>query len=448
MPRDEQTIQQTMQNPDLDRCKSYIEQRLRWGDASDWTTQDFEDLSLRIQEETGRAISATTLKRLWGRVAYHSSPSRHSLDTLALFVGHASWRDYLRSADGTTPSGAATPGGTPADVATEVIPPMRAAPSTTRRVRYMAVVALSLCFGMALWAGLKETPSDLHADASVPTAVTFLSRPVTSGVPNTVIFDYDVGQADADSFFIQQSWDQRRRALVAPEHQTYTSTYYRPGFFNAKLLADDRVLAEHPVHITTDGWIALIEAEPTPSYLTDILSSSEGALSVEPALLSDRGHDPEEEYRVLEYYNVRTFGVRADGFSLETALRRTVADGRYPCGPAEVSVLGERGAFQIPLGQAGCVGDMNLLLGMHHLGGKTNDLSAFGVDLSSWQRVRLGVRGDDVRIQVGTNAPFTARMEEDMGQVVGLRFRFGGAGAIDYVTLYDADGAVVYDEAF
>ena len=431
-----------MQNSALEHCKSCIEQRLGWGDADNWTTQDFEDLSLRIQEQTGRAISATTLKRLWGHVAYHSSPSRHSLDTLALFIGYPSWRDFTHIVGRKASPPTFSPTDSPAVVATSASPPTTS--RLPRGLRYLAVVAFLLSLGFAMWAGLNSTSDD-----AVSADVFFLSRSVTSGVPNTVIFDYDVGGIKADSFFIQQSWDQQRRVLVAPERRTYTSIYYRPGFFNARLLADDRIIAEHPIHVTTEGWIALIEGKPTPIYLTDAFSSSEGALSVAPTWLRAHGYDATATYQILEYYNVRAFGaVRTDSFSLETAVRRTLADGRYPCGRAEISVLGERGAFQIPLGIPGCVSEMGLLLGMRYLEGATNDLSAFGVDLSTWQRMQLDVRGNAVRIQAGMNAPFAMQIGEDIGQVVGLQFRFEGAGAVDYVTLRGADGAVVYDEAF
>ena len=431
-----------MQEFALKHCRSCIEQRLGWGDAEHWTTQEFEDLSLRIQEQTGRAISATTLKRIWGRVAYHSSPSRHSLDTLALFLGHPSWRDFAHTSGGEVPLPVPSPMKASADGAISASPTTSHVP---RGLRYLVVPVLLLGLGVAVWMGLKGTFSD-----AMPVDITFRSRAVTSGVPNTVIFDYNVSGIEADSFFIQQSWDQRRRALVAPEGRTHTSVYYRPGFFNAKLLADDRIVAEHPVHITTEGWIALIdEGASTPIYLTDAFSSSEGALSVAPTWLQAHGHDATATNQILEYYDVRSFGtVRTDSFSLETSLRRTVNDRRYPCGRAEISVLGERGAFQIPLSIPGCIGDMGLLLGMRYLEGTANDLSAFGVDLSTWQRVQLDVMGHDVKIQVGMNAPFTTQIAEDVGQVVGLRYRFEGAGAVDYVTLRDAEGAVVYDEAF
>ncbi|MEM6645349.1 MAG: hypothetical protein AAF730_03770 [Bacteroidota bacterium] len=428
----------------LDRCRADIEAQLGWGTSDTWTTNDFEELSLRIQEQTGRAISATTLKRLWGRVSYDSTPSRHSLDTLACFVGHASWRAFSAP-----PASDGAPAATPPVIALPHPRPLDPSPSTpaaeARRVPVAFWFGLSaILLAVAVWLS-----SRAKSEPAVPVEeIAFQSRPVTSGVPNTVIFEYDVAGVSADSFFIQQSWDQRRRTAVARDPQTYTSIYYRPGFFNAKLLADDRVLAEHPVHVTTEGWIALIDGAPTPTYLTDAFSPLEGVLSVAPSWLQAQGYDLTESYQVLEYYNVQPFGASFRAFALETTLRRTVDLGRYPCGHAEVAVLGERGAIQIPLGNPGCIGEMGLLLGMRYLDGTTNDLSAFGADLSTWQRVRIEAARDTVQIQVGTNPPFTAPFEADIGGVVGLRFRFEGAGAVDVVTLRDADGEVVYDEAF
>ena len=61
----------------LSYCKSQIEQRLDWGHAESWTSQDFEELSMLIQEKTGRVISSTTLKRIWGacRLSKQSEPA-------------------------------------------------------------------------------------------------------------------------------------------------------------------------------------------------------------------------------------------------------------------------------------------------------------------------------------------------------------------------------------
>ena len=50
------------------------------------TTTDFELLSFVVEREIGELISASTLKRLWGYVAYSSSPRISTLDTLSRYL--------------------------------------------------------------------------------------------------------------------------------------------------------------------------------------------------------------------------------------------------------------------------------------------------------------------------------------------------------------------------
>lgn len=302
---------------------------------------------------------------------------------------------------------------------------------------------------LLLWAGLSGSGSSETAKPVVSSEVLFRSRPVTQGLPNTVIFEYDVRGVTADSFFIQQSWDQRRRALVSPQSRTFTSTYYHPGFFNAKLIADGTVLKEHPVHVTTDGWLALVEKEPMPVYLQDAFEQEVGYLSVSSTWLRGQGIDAGDKHQVISFYNVRTFdSLHTDQFTLETTVRQGMDDGRYPCKLAEITVIGEYSALMIPLGKPGCIGDMGVMLGDVYLDGSTNDLSAFGIDLSTWQQLRIDVKDQNVRIQAGANPPFMATYTMDVGHLVGLRFRFEGTGAIDHVALSDGAGRLVYEEAF
>ena len=87
----------TKTNNCLALCRAQIEEKLGWGKAETWASQDFDELSELIFEATREQISATTLKRVFGRVKYHSAPSTHTLNTLAIFLEHTNWRDFLRT---------------------------------------------------------------------------------------------------------------------------------------------------------------------------------------------------------------------------------------------------------------------------------------------------------------------------------------------------------------
>lgn len=58
---------------------------------------DFNVLMLRIEQETGRSLAMSTVKRLWGYVDNTHTPSSTTLDILSAFVGYSSWTSYCET---------------------------------------------------------------------------------------------------------------------------------------------------------------------------------------------------------------------------------------------------------------------------------------------------------------------------------------------------------------
>ncbi|MGZ3767739.1 MAG: hypothetical protein ACXVA2_23950, partial [Mucilaginibacter sp.] len=85
-----------MSQADLKKLLLIIEQQLDWGDAATWQSKDFEILNELILEKTKVSLSASTLRRIWGRVEYNHMPSGTTLDTLAQFAGFDNWRAFTR----------------------------------------------------------------------------------------------------------------------------------------------------------------------------------------------------------------------------------------------------------------------------------------------------------------------------------------------------------------
>src|SRR6187401_3310152 len=86
----------------IQKCRKLIESQLSWGEASNWTNEDFESLSERIQLKTGTCLSITTLKRIWGKVKYESRPTMTTLNTLARFIDFENWRAFVQVESGLT----------------------------------------------------------------------------------------------------------------------------------------------------------------------------------------------------------------------------------------------------------------------------------------------------------------------------------------------------------
>src|ERR1700748_2063400 len=85
-----------MSQADLKPLLLIIEQQLDWGDAASWQGKDFEILNELILEKTKVSLSASTLRRIFGRVEYNHMPSGTTLDTLAQFADFENWRAFTR----------------------------------------------------------------------------------------------------------------------------------------------------------------------------------------------------------------------------------------------------------------------------------------------------------------------------------------------------------------
>ena len=421
----------------IELLKQQIEEKVAWGSSTQWAHQDFNELSERIWEDTQTKLSVTTLKRLWGKVDYQSQPTANTLNALARFAGYDHWRDFIGQHETTFHTVPAVSSETP----------LASSWWTARKLALVISVPL-LLVGLLSFNRWINRP-----DAVDSSLVSFTSEPVTQGLPNTVVFHYDASSLLSEDIAIQQSWDRRLRASVAKEKDTYTTTYYYPGYFKAKLLANNQVVKEHDLYIQSDGWMTIAEAEPTqggsvPYYLSND-SSTRGQWQVSPTLLRQQDLLTRDAVPWINYYYVQDLGeLSGNHFTLETRIKNDFAQGEAVCQTSLVNVICSQGHFSIPLAIPGCVGELTLALGKERISGKTHDLSSLGTNLSVWQTLRCEVRDRQVSLFLNDKLVYQGSYSDDVGKIAGLRYRFHGPGAIDYVRLWDAQGEIVYEEEF
>lgn len=430
------TLLLIMQESYLAHCRIQIEEKLNWGPSENWATQDFEELSIQMQDKTGQVISATTLKRIWGRVAYDSSPSRHSLDTLSVFLGHKSWRDYTTKIKDVVEK-------------PENISQPASIPTEKKRIPVLALSVFMLLLGAStvIWLGIRFAGS-ADNEQGEPTPIKFVSRSLANDLPNTVIFEYDVSNIQGDSFFIQQSWDRRRRTRISAQKNVHSSIYFYPGYYSAKLIANDSIIKELPVHVKTSQWSAMI-LKDMPIYLPDEAMVKDGSLAISEKWVSDEGYDINSVDHVSGFYYVEDFGpLQTENFSMEAVIRHIKPRTTKPCRGAQVTIRGEDGMIRFPFDIPGCAGMMHVVAGNEYHTGEDHDMSPLGADYANWQSISLKVEDKNVRIQIGTNIPYELSYSNEMGKVVGLWFEFSGQGAIDELRLKDGNDRVIYEETF
>jgi hypothetical protein len=278
--------------------------------------------------------------------------------------------------------------------------------------------------------------------------ISFSSQPVTQGLPNTVIFNFDVSASPYEDIAIQQSWDERMREKVSKEGQQYTTTYYYPGYHRAKLLINNKVIKEHDVYIKTNGWLALLETDDIPLYIKDKIIDK-GIMQAPFASLEKFQLASTRQVPWVDYYNVQDFGnLSSNDFTFETELRNETNTANAICQESRIAIMCSDGRLLIPLTIPGCVGNINLHLSDLYIEGRKNDLSAFGCNLSGWQKLRCEVEKKQLTVFLNDKEIFRTTYTHDAGKIIGIRYKFMGAGAVNYVKLWDKNKKIIFEDNF
>ena len=80
-----------MTTPEIEELKELIEEK--YGKALH-TTTDYEEFSIYLKQKMDKNLSASTLKRIYGYVKDDHKPRVCTLDVMAQYIGHKSYKDF------------------------------------------------------------------------------------------------------------------------------------------------------------------------------------------------------------------------------------------------------------------------------------------------------------------------------------------------------------------
>ncbi|HTI92362.1 MAG TPA: hypothetical protein VL727_17325 [Puia sp.] len=460
------------------QVKKMFEEKTGWGDSGNWTNQDFLQLSELIRDQTGVTLSHVTLKRVWGKVKYDSLPNTHTLNTLTQFLGYDNWRDFAvqhpvlpQHAEGATPSPdnattIASPNNDPSAAATSpnndpvaaTSNPAGAAPNpvagpqtasanqiltSTRplRKKLWLLTPLVVILLVLLYLRGQQPPPQ-------PRDYAFSSKKaVTSGLPNSVVFDYDATRSPDDSVVIQQSWDTTRRVKVSKNDHQHTSVYYYPDFYHATLQVHNRVVKTHNLLIQSNGWLPLVEQDPVPVYFNKEEAIHNGKMSITADQIKQKNIQLQPSPPTVMFSNVRDFGeIYSDHFVFETSLKNDYSEGSSVCQLSRIYLLCEGTAIWVPLCSKGCISTVDLFFTYFYTSGKREDLSNFGVNFDDYVKLRIESDSGKAKIWVNDNLAYTVKRHIIRSKIIGIMYRFQGTGSLDYVSL--SNDKVSYRENF
>lgn len=402
-----------MSNPQvlLSQCLRIIEQQLQWGPAGGWKQRDYEQLSDLIFEKTGTRLSLSTLKRVWSGT-FSSAPQPATLNALAIFIGYDSWNHFRASA-----------------VQQPVTAPDKPTSKQSWRRKNIAIVSvitfLVIAAGVLLFSG-KSTMKKIPLSHKI----------LTEGMPNTVVFSFDIQHVSARRFYFQQTWNDRTRVQIPSNSKNYTSIYYYPGYHTAKLFAGNHVIAEQKVHITTKGWEGLAFAESTltiPLYLADSIQDGMMYFPVQKIENLKAGITKSDYW--VRFYNISEFdSFSADDMEIVAKLKNDPEHGGLTCQDARFYIWGEHKMMIIPFCNPGCVANIDLSVSDNFIPGRNNDLSPLGIDLSQWQTIHLVTGQNHLNIKTNSTT-YQTSYTKPLGKLKGIMIEFKGSGALDSVVL-------------
>ena len=415
----------------IDLCKRHISDRYMIGADNQWRQRDFETLIRVVKEKSGISLSLSTIKRIW-KNDFDKIPHLTTLDALVSALDYNSWFDFKKSNRQVKNVGA------------------------SKSFSYYAIPGVLLLGAILIVGFLVIEPKDATSipqrarEVKAHGPVTFAANKTKSfGVPNTVIFKYNVENIDADSFYLQQSWNEVHRVPIDPTAGNYSSTYYVPGFHRAKLLANDSIFKTSRIHIQTRNWLPLVKYsrdDLIPIYLRDPQILKGGNMSITVDQLRQAGVDLSKQF-ITSYHNVQAFGISSNNFRLNTRVKSDSL-GNYPCPQISITILCEEHIFYVPLTTLGCVGNIGVKFGEVIEDASNSDLSAFGRDIYQWQNLTIEVSDKNAKVMLKNEPIYNSVFSQDFGEVVGLVLNFTGTGTVDYVELLGPDNKLILKNSF
>lgn len=423
-------------------CLIEVYRRNGYEDATSLTQRDHEHISQEIESKTTTLISVSTLKRLLNG-EFSRIPQTATLNAISNYLGYKSWQEYKVAARAKQPL--ATINGP----VTSGVSQAKPAAFKLNRFKRIALASLGLISVVAAvpFIQFSKRAPVRHADKAEFSA----EKTTANEMPNTVIFHYNIDDVQADSFFIQQSWDVNRRVRIFKNNYTLTDIYYEPGYHVAKLIANDSIIKAVDVSIPTDRWFLFAKDLSTtsiPQYLSpEAPLVKDGVFRIDKTDLEKSNVDLSVEKNFIYAFFPSKLEVSSDNYIFKTRIRvREVRNNHCPS--LMVEAWPQRNFMFFRTSLKGCANQSMLQFGEQFLHGRTSDLSSLGYDVRNWVNVEIKVENRKVTIALDEKEVFTTTYKNSAGLLTGLAFVSNGIPEIDFIDLRGLDGKVLYQDDF
>lgn len=409
------------ENSYLEECIRMIERKMDWGPSGNWTAYHFTRLSQEIYTKTGKTVSDSTLKRLFGKkdTSENYTPQLYTRDAIAVYLGYTDWQHLI------------------ADLKIQ----SRKGMPKQKKNRKAIVFKIASVIGIAVVL-LVINPLNTRKSA-------FLKKTDTlSLVPYTAVFQYDITGIQ-DSVFID--FGNNTLIPLPEEKNTITEFYKACGIFYPKILTRKKILDSVKICNFSAGWQGgyspnddyrkFIPFEDPSTYIQS------HRLYIPPDRM--KFSDPVYEKGIYaEYRYMYNFNLSLDSLKLEAVLKNSPAEGGKLCYDVEIWLLGSEENCRVRFVEPGCYRYGQLKIGEKEYNGRFDDLSSLARDMKTWAEVVIHTGGSQAEIFYNGESILKESYRKSMGKLLGLYFRFYGTGSIKNVILKNTSDQIIYQTNF
>jgi len=370
-----------------------------YSDLTRMTQRDFDHIGEQLQQKSGILISGTTVKRL-AHGEFTRLPQIATLNAIANYYNYKTWQDFKASR-------------------IEEAPKKEIAPKLRRRfnIKYLSVPVVIVMLGSFYF--FRSTKGGVkHAEKA-----SFSFRMNTpNDLPNSVVFSYNIDDVQADSFFIQQSWDQNRRIRIYKNSYTQTDIYYEPGYHIAKLIANDSVIKTADVSIPTDRWF-FYAIDNIANYNTQYIKvdtfNRNGSLGLSIRQLQKNNIEVSKDKRYHYVYFPSRMDIPADNFQYKTRVRMQEVSNSL-CPYIEIELYCQRAFMNMRCTTKGCAHEAFVIFGEQLKKGSENDLSPITFDVSQWTDIEITVKNKTAVVKINGKEAFSTHYTTDTRYLVSV----------------------------
>jgi hypothetical protein len=280
----------------------------------------------------------------------------------------------------------------------------------------------------------------------------FTDSTIYNQAPVTVKFNYHLKTLPGDSIYIQLSGNKQTRRQVNAKLDNFFGVYLLPGLYHPKFYLNGIKLTDIILLIRTNQWRTYVDKgidSNNPTYINNPEIFSNGRMHITPTIIEKNNLKLHENVQTVNYVNFRDYkNVSGESFSLETSIKNPSEEGALICQGSDILICMENGKICVPFGNSGYVGSLVVQTVDSVYRGTSSDLSAFGCDMSDWQKIKIVTRNKQLSVFRNLKLLKSYTFKKNPGLIIGLQFSFQGCGSVDYVKLYDNKDNLVYKEDF